>query len=70
MKQPKESSQQQKLNLKQFKRHERRFPWALVIRITVALITIGMIFYLSEIAFVRPHKKSNDEFQFEIEYDE
>jgi len=63
--QKEEEQDSEKLNLSQFKRHTRRFPWALLVRIVVALIAIGMIWYVSELVLSKSNK---EEFKIEIEY--
>lgn len=43
-----ESSEDKKIDLKQFKGHYRRFPWIMIIRVFVAFATIAMIWFLME----------------------
>ena len=37
----------EKIDLSRFKRHERKFPWALIRKIIIAAVLIGLSVYLS-----------------------
>lgn len=52
-------------NLKQYKRHVRRFPWAIVIRTVAIMISLAIVYYL--IKETIDLTKQNEERPFEIE---
>lgn len=54
----------QKINLSRFKRHERKFPWALVRKIIIAAILIGLTVYLSNT--LREKKNRSNEIQLDL----
>lgn len=62
-----EQKENLKINLKQFKGHYRKFPWALIFRIFFALLSIGLIFFM--IRFVSEIKSKNPENKDEIQLD-
>ncbi len=66
-----EASKVKKIDLKQFKGHQRRFPWTMIIRVFVAFATIAMIWFLmewtKEIAENRKIREVEDD-AIEIEY--
>ncbi len=59
-----------KVNLKQFKGHQRRFPWAMFVRVFVAFATITMIWYLMKWTKELADKRAGEEkdHSIEIEY--
>ncbi len=61
-----ENRDENQINLQQFKRYNRRFPWSLIVRIIVALITIGLIVYLATI-IQEKQEKTAPSFEIEIE---
>lgn len=69
-----EEEKNKNVDLKQFKGHHRRFPWALLIRIFVASATIFMIWLLMEwTKEMKANRNQNNEDQdrnreIEIEY--
>jgi hypothetical protein len=67
-----ESEAEEKIvvDFKKFKGHHRKFPWALVIRMIVALISIAIIFFLVQFLDERMKAKpvKEPEFKIEIEY--
>lgn len=38
-----------KVELRQFKRHERKFPWRLLWRVIVAVLILGLLYYFSKL---------------------
>lgn len=56
-----------KIDLKQFKGHHRKFPWALIFRVLFAAVSVGIIFFM--VRFVSEIKSRNalnkDEIQLE-----
>ena len=36
------------VNLKQYQKHEKRFPWALIRKIVIVLVLLGLLIYLSK----------------------
>lgn len=59
-----------KVNLKQFKGHHRRFPWAMLVRVLVACASIGMIWFLMDWTKELSDKNAVEEkdYSIEIEY--
>ena len=57
------------VDFKKFKGHHRKFPWPLVIRIVVAAVCIGIIFYLVEYLDAVRKSKIEEKPAFEIEYE-
>jgi hypothetical protein len=54
-------------NLKQYKRYERKFPWAFVIRIIAILISMGIIYFLIQQTIAVREEEPSDSFQIEIQ---
>lgn len=52
-------------NLKQYKRHVRKFPWSIVIRTVAIMISLAIVYYL--IKETIDLTKQNEETPFEIE---
>jgi hypothetical protein len=48
------------INLKQYKKHEKKFPWALIRKIIVVALMFGLLFYLSRTVMSKPDPKSNE----------
>ena len=67
-----ELEEEMKLDLKRYKGHHRKFPWALIIRIVVALVTIGILLLLfeslSDLKVNDAINDSNEEFTIEVDY--
>jgi len=58
------------LDLKKYKNHNRKFPWKLIVRIITALISIAMIWYVSQVLKERQmenQQKENAELEIEVE---
>jgi len=59
-----------KVNLKQFKGHHRRFPWAMLVRVFFVFASVAMVWYLmewtKELAEKRAIQQKDD--SIEIEY--
>lgn len=56
-----------KVDLKKFKGHYRKFPWALIIRVIVACISIGIIFVMVKSVAELKEKKQKDKERDEIQ---
>ncbi len=52
-----------KIDLKRFKKHERKIPWALIRKIIIALVLLGLIIYLNHTM----KSKTNDHNQIELQ---
>lgn len=65
-----ENLQDKKVDLKQFKGHHRRFPWAMLVRVFIAFATIAMIWYFMEWTkeIQYPRAIRQDDHEIEIEY--
>lgn len=55
-----------KLDIRKFKRHQRKYPWSLIIKILMASIIIGLLVYLNKIL---DDKKPEDRKEIEVEID-
>jgi hypothetical protein len=66
-----ESEENITVDFKKFKGHHRKFPWALLIRIFVAIISIAIIFflvqYLDEVRQRQAIDNSGQEIEIEFE---
>lgn len=61
------SNQQDRVNIRQFTKHQKHFPWKLIIKL---LIGIGLIYFTYSIANLVPNNKSKEEKNLqEIEVD-
>jgi hypothetical protein len=57
------------VDFKKFKGHHRKFPWALVIRVFVALVSIAIIFFLVQYLDDVRKAQQEEKPEFEIEYE-
>lgn len=66
-----ESEPEEKIvvDFKKFKGHHRKFPWALVIRVLVAAVCIGIIFFLVEYLDDWRKNQPTDQPEIEIEFE-
>ena len=64
-----ESEEKITVDFKKFKGHHRKFPWALIIRVFVALVSIAMIFFLVQYLDDVRKKQQEEKPEFEIEYE-
>lgn len=66
-----ENEEELKVDLKKFKGHHRKFPWALIIRIIVAIVSVGIIVvllqFLGEVK-ARQEKEETLDTEIEIEF--
>lgn len=68
-----EEDKDNEINLKQYRNHVRKFPWALVIRIFTITIAIGIIYYTVTILNENQNKiiqsadDADNELEIEIE---
>jgi cytoskeletal protein RodZ len=55
-------------NLTQFKRYQRKFPWSLIIRLVFIVASIGVIYFLMrETLEIQKTQTEEEEMPFEIE---
>lgn len=59
------SSEEPEINLKRFKRHERKIPWALIRKIIIAAILIGLTLYFTN--SLKGKNKNSDEIEINFE---
>ncbi|MDG1914186.1 MAG: hypothetical protein P8I55_06310 [Crocinitomix sp.] len=64
-----ESEEKITVDFKKFKGHHRKFPWALIIRVFVALVSIAIIFFLVQYLDDVRKKQQEEKPEFEIEYE-
>ncbi len=64
-----ESEEKTTVDFKKFKGHHRKFPWALIIRVFVALVSIAIIFFLVQYLDDVRKKQQEEKPEFEIEYE-
>jgi hypothetical protein len=60
------SKEEAKIDLKRFKRHERKFPWALIRKILIAAVLLGLVYYLNTVLKNRK-EETPEEFEIEVE---
>lgn len=65
-----ESEEKIVVDFKKFKGHHRKFPWALFIRIIVALVSIAIIFFLVQFLDERLEAEpvNKPDLEIEVEY--
>lgn len=49
--------EEEKVNLSKFQRHQRSFPWALIRKIAMAIIIIGLVWYASKVISEKKEKE-------------
>jgi len=54
-------------NLSQYKRFQRKFPWSLIIRLVVILASIGIIYILLEQTLLYQNDKTEKQAPFEVD---
>lgn len=57
------------VDFKKFKAHHRKFPWPLVIRVFVALVSIAIVFFLVDYLDDVQKSQLEEKPAFEIEYE-
>ncbi|NOQ74512.1 MAG: hypothetical protein GQ574_21050 [Crocinitomix sp.] len=62
-----ESDEKIVVDFKKFKGHHRKFPWTLIIRVIVALVSIAIIFFLVQFLDERLKEQPTEKRDIEIE---
>lgn len=62
------SDEETKVDLRQFKRYQKKFPWGIVIKVIVAMAILGgIVFFIDHVPSKEVEEDHRQDFEIEIE---